>query len=92
MTARFCSRSGPAPSLDVLPPRSLPGSPGQSKSTPGTPAWLTWLDSPPPLTHPQGPWDDTIAGVTGDGASGTQVCNSWVYVVDEVLKPAYDLE
>jgi hypothetical protein len=52
--------------------------------------------APAPLTanpdHLQGPWDDTIAGVTGDGVSGTQVCNSWVYVVDEVLKPAYDLE
>ncbi len=37
----------------------------------------------------QGPWDDTIAGVSGQGV---QVCNSWVYVIDEVLIPAYNLE
>lgn len=41
-------------------------------------------------TQPQGPWDDTVAGVTDDNK--IQVCNSWVYIVDEVLKPAYDLE
>ncbi|KAI3427129.1 hypothetical protein D9Q98_007066 [Chlorella vulgaris] len=37
----------------------------------------------------QGPWDDTIAGVSGQGV---QVCNSWVYVIDEVLIPAYNLD